>query len=45
MRTDTFLRFAFEPNENYLRSVDVPSVVEKLFYELSTTFTYTHATE
>ena len=45
MRTDTLLRLAFEPDEDHLRSIDVPSVVEKLFYELSTTFTDTHAAE
>ena len=45
MRADTLLGSAFEPNENHLRSIDVPSVVEKLFHEFSTTFTDTHAAE
>ena len=45
MRADTLLRLAFEPNQNNLRSVDVPSVVEELLHELTATFSDTHAAE
>ncbi len=43
MRADTLLRLAFEPNQNDLRGVDVPSVMEELLYELTATFSDTHA--
>ena len=45
MRADTLLGRAFEPNQNHFRRIDVPSIVEKLFHELSTTFTDAHAAE
>ena len=45
VRADTLLRLAFEPNQNNLRSVDVPSVVEELLHKLTATFAHTHAAE
>ncbi len=45
MRADALLRLAFEPNQNNLRGVDVPSVVEELLDKLTATFSDTHAAE
>ena len=45
VRTNTLLGLAFEPYENHLRSVDIPSVLEELLNKLATTFTNTHVAE
>ncbi len=45
VRADTLLRSAFEPYEHHLGSVDVPSVLQQLFYEFTTAFADAHVTE
>ena len=45
VRADTLLRSTFEPNEYHFGSVDVPSVLQQLFYEFTTAFADAHVTE
>ena len=45
VRADTLLRSAFEPYEHHFGSVDVPSVLQQLLYQLTTAFADAHITE
>ena len=42
VRTDTLARRTFQPHKHNLRSVDIPGIVEKLFYQFSPAFSNTH---
>ena len=45
MGTDTLAGAAFKPYKNNFGGIDVPRVVEKLFYQLASTFADTHVSE
>ena len=45
VRANSMLGLALKPNEDYFRSVDVPSVVEELLDKLTTTLADTHAAQ